>query len=97
VAGALYSLIAPVPRVAPKIGEFNHSLLVVRAGRVEHWLNGTKVVEFDPESVEVRKLLRSYLPRGSAPDAPLARSSPISLQNHSSEASFCNLKVRTAP
>jgi len=94
VAGALYSLIAPTPRVPPKIGEFNHSLLVVRPGHVEQWLNGTKVVEFDPANAEVRKLLRDDLPKNSPPDAPLVESSPISLQNHSSEAWFRNLKVR---
>lgn len=94
VAGALYSLIAPSPRVMPRIGEFNHSLLVVRPGHVEHWLNGTKIVEFDPASAVVRKLLQGDLPKGSPADAPLTDSSPISLQNHSSEAWFRNIKLR---
>ncbi|MCX6627476.1 MAG: DUF1080 domain-containing protein, partial [Candidatus Solibacter sp.] len=39
-AGSLYSVIAPAPKVTPRIGEFNHSRLVVRGGGVEHWLNG---------------------------------------------------------
>ncbi len=47
VAGSLYSLIAPSPRIPPRIGEFNHSRLVVDGSHVEHWLNGRKVVEFD--------------------------------------------------
>ena len=38
VAGSLYSVIAPVPKVPPKIGEFNHSRIVVRGTHVEHWL-----------------------------------------------------------
>ena len=42
-AGSLYSVIAPVP----KIGEFNHSRIVVRGKHVAHWLNGGKVVGFD--------------------------------------------------
>src|SRR5205085_9699780 len=58
VAGSLYSLIAPVPRIAPKIGEFNQSRLMVNGNRVEHWLNGTKVVAFDTGNPEVQKLLR---------------------------------------
>src|SRR5580693_6592952 len=52
VAASLYSLIAPAPRIPPRIGEFNHSRLVVNGERAEHWLNGTKVVEFDTGSAE---------------------------------------------
>jgi len=94
VAASLYSLIAPAPRIPPKIGEFNHSRLVVKGKHVEHWLDGTKVVEFDTGGAEVQKLLRSNLPAGSAPNAPIAESSPISLQNHSSEVWFRNIKIR---
>jgi hypothetical protein len=93
VAGALYSLIAPVPRIAPKIGEFNHSRLLVRGHHVEHWLNGVRVVQFDTTGAEVLKLLRDDLPKGSPPDAPLVEASPISLQNHSSETWFRNIKI----
>jgi hypothetical protein len=81
VAGALYSLIAPVPRVPPKIGAFNHSRLLVNGHHVEHWLNGVKVVEFET----------GELPAGSA---PTVENSPISLQNHSSETWFRNIKIR---
>jgi 3-keto-disaccharide hydrolase len=93
-AGALYSLIAPEPRIPPRIGEFNHSRLVVRGDHVEHWLNGTRVVAFDLGVPEVEKLLRNDLPKGSPAGTPLVRRSPISLQNHSSEAWFRNIKVR---
>jgi hypothetical protein len=94
VAASLYSLIAPTPRIPPKIGEFNHSRLMVNGKHVEHWLNGTKVVEFNTDSAEVKKQLRSNLPAGSPPDAPLVTASPISLQNHSSEVWFRSIKIR---
>jgi hypothetical protein len=84
VAGSLYSLIAPSPRILPRIGEFNHSRLVVSGNHVEHWLNGTKVVEFDIRSANVQKLLRGYLPKGSLRAKPLVDASAISLQNHQS-------------
>jgi len=87
VAGSLYSLIAPVPRIAPKIGEFNHSRLLVEGHRVEHWLNGTRVVAFDTGDAEVRKLMESW-------GGPLKDEGPISLQNHSSETWFRNIKIR---
>ena len=85
VAGSLYSLIAPAPRIRPRIGEFNHSRLVVHGSHVEHWLNGTKVVTFETTLPEVRKLI------------PPDHHSPISLQNHSSETWFRNLKIRALP
>jgi hypothetical protein len=86
VAGSLYSLIAPSPRVSPKIGEFNHSRILVRGTHVEHWLNGVKVVEFRTDAPEIGKLLHV--------EGPLIEEGPISLQNHSSETWFRNIKIR---
>lgn len=94
VAGSLYGLIAPSPRVEPRMGEYNTSRLRVRGRQVEHWLNGVKVVEFETASPEVEKMLRGELPAGSAPGTPLAERSPISLQNHSAETWFRNIKIR---
>lgn len=94
-AGSLYSLLAPFPRIAPRTGEYNRSRLLVNGHHIEHWLNGTKVVEFDTAATEVQNLLRSYLPKGTAAGAPLIDVSPISLQNHGSEAWFRNIKIRT--
>ena len=65
VAGSLYSVIAPVPKVAPKIGEFNHSRLVVQGGVVEHWLNGTRVVRYETRLAGSAKAPpRTARPRG---------------------------------
>jgi len=93
-AGSLYSLLAPSPRVGPRIGEYNQSRLLVDGRRVEHWLNGVKVLSFNLDAPEVEKLLRSHLPKDAAPGGPLAFRGPISLQNHASEAWFRNLEIR---
>jgi hypothetical protein len=87
VAGSLYSLIAPTPHMAPRIGDYNHSRLLVHGPHVEHWLNGVKVVEFETTAPEVQQLLH-----GDPPST-----SPISLQNHSSETWFRNIKIRVLP
>ena len=87
VAGALYSVFAPVPKIPPKIGEFNRSRLVVDGARVEHWLNGSKVVEFRLDAPEVQKLYPGIAPKES----------PISLQNHQSEVWFRSIKIRPRP
>jgi len=44
--GSLYGRIAARDAAARPVGEFNLSSIVVAAGRVEHWLNGTRVVEY---------------------------------------------------
>ena len=87
VAGALYSIFAPVPKVVSKIGAFNHSRLVVDGARVEHWLNGVKVVEFRLDAPDVQKHYPGIAPRESW----------ISLQNHHSEVWFRSIKVRERP
>ena len=90
VAGALYSVIAPKPHVTPKISEFNISRIVVDGGRVEHWLNGMRVVEFRVTDAAVQKHLRE-LRKGS----DLVEESPISLQHHGSEVWFRAIRVRS--
>jgi hypothetical protein len=91
-AASLYSQIAPSPRVKPAIGEFNRSRIVVRGTHVEHWLNGKKVVEFETGGAAAQALFRGLLPKGGAPQFPAG--SPISLQNHGTEAWFRNIRIR---
>ena len=90
VTGSLYSVIAPTPVVAPKIGEFNYSRLVVRGGVVEHWLNGTRVVRYRIAAPLVQKHLREL----RKDDGEILLEGPLSLQHHSSETWFRNIKVR---
>ncbi len=87
--GALYDAIAPSLAAARPAGEFNHSLLVVRGGHVEHWLNGQKVVEFETASPLVHAVLLKL-----AAGQPTVPRSFLSLQNHGTPAWFRNLKLR---
>ena len=89
---SLYSLIAPASGAVPRLGEFNHSLLIVRGRHVEHWLNGVKAVEFETDRPDVVKLRRTYRPQGE-----FTVESPIALQNHGTDAWFRNLKLRPLP
>src|SRR5436190_9805313 len=93
-SGSIYSAIAPDPMLAPRLGEFNHSRIVVSNGRIEHWLNGTKVIDAPIDSPVVQKILRNNRAKKGDPELPLLVESPISLQNHSSEAWFRNIKIR---
>ncbi len=46
-AAGLYDLIAPNGAKLRPVGEWNHSLIVFKGPHGEHWLNGSKVLEFD--------------------------------------------------
>jgi hypothetical protein len=93
VTASLYSVFAPSPRIAFAIGAFNHSRVMVHGDHVEHWLNGTKVLEFEIPQPEVNRLLLSMRSPGDL-KAPIRRESPISLQNHSSPTWFRNIRIR---
>jgi hypothetical protein len=92
-AGSLYSAIAPSPKSDPVVGEFNHSRIVVRGEHVEHWLNGARVVSFELSGIEAQKVFKTSRTKEDA-SAPIARETPISLQNHGTEIWFKNLKIR---
>lgn len=46
-AGALYALYVPQNKTLKPVGEWNSSKIVLNGSSVEHWLNGSKVVEAD--------------------------------------------------
>ncbi len=45
--GANYAMQPPSIKAANTPGEWNHTVIIVNKGHVEHWLNGKKVVEYD--------------------------------------------------
>ena len=53
VTASFYDVLK-LDRVAPTkpIGEINHSRIVVQGNRVEHWLNGAKVLEYSVQPLE---------------------------------------------
>jgi hypothetical protein len=57
-AAALYALIAPndSKKVKP-VGEWNEGRIIAKGTHVEHWLNGTKVVEYEWGSAQVQALI----------------------------------------
>jgi hypothetical protein len=46
-AGAAYGLYAPPAGVVKAAGEWNSTRIVVKGAHVEHWLNGTKLLEYE--------------------------------------------------
>ncbi|MEO7802783.1 MAG: DUF1080 domain-containing protein [Ginsengibacter sp.] len=91
--GANYAM-NPAPTAAPKpIGEWNNTKILVKDGRVEHWLNDTKIVEYQIGSAE----WQANKANGKWKDTSqygTVKKGYIALQDHGSEAWFRNIKLR---
>jgi len=97
-AGALYDMAAPSRDATRPVGQWNHSRLVVRGDRVEHWMNAVKVVDSGLNAPAVARNTGARWGVGSPVYELLVSrprtQCPISLQNHESAAWFKNVKVR---
>ncbi len=92
--GALYDLCPPAADKHPSpVGEWNTAVIISRGAHVEHWLNGAKILEYTRFSPEFRERVRESkfkdLPGfGELPEGH------ILLQDHGSQVSFRNIKIR---
>src|SRR5262249_32657329 len=74
-------------------GETNQSRVVVKGNRVEHWLNGHKVLEYSCGSAEVKVAVAASKFKKVAGFGNRVKGH-ILLQDHHSEAWFRNIKIR---
>lgn len=94
-AGSLYDVVKPAEgKTLKPIGEWNQSRIVAKGNRIEHWLNGVKVVEVDTSSEEFTKAVAASKFKNTKGWGQ-SRPSPILLQDHGDGASFRNLKIRS--
>ena len=100
-AGDLYDLIeCSTVTVKPAL-EWNSVRLVSRNGKVEQWLNGTKVVEIQmfengkPTQQWLDLIKGSKFPGLPAPDFGMSMKGKISLQDHGNKVWYKNIRIRT--
>lgn len=93
VTGSLYDLIAPQNNQLRPVGQFNESRILVQGNHVEHWLNGSKVVEYELGSPQLQQLLLTSKFK-VVPDMANKVTGPIMLQDHHSQVWFRNIKIR---
>jgi hypothetical protein len=94
LTGAIYDVgPGPARDVTRPVGEWNTSRIVVRAWRVEHWLNGEKLIEFDLASDAGRAAIARSQFREWTKFATMGRGF-IALQDGGTPVSFRNLKIR---
>ena len=93
-AAALYDLIVPdARRILQPAGEWNKSMLVFRGNHGEHWLNGSKVVDFDLGTPLMDSALAKSKYRNIRNFAQ-RRAGHIVLQDHGDEVYFREIKIR---
>lgn len=95
-AGANYGLNAPPRDLTRPVGEWNTARIVARGDTVEHWLNGTKAVEYVAGSPEwTRAVAASKF--NAWPSYGKARTGHIGLQDHGDVVFFRGMRVRELP
>ena len=92
-AGALYGLVAPTNKTLRPVGEFNRARLVVRGGRVEHWLNGRKIVEYDLNGDSLKALIAASKFR-DMPRFGREAGGHVALQHHGEEVWYRKIRIR---
>lgn len=74
-------------------GQWNTARILVKGAHVEHWLNGTKVVEYE-RGTQIFRALVQKSKYAQYPDFGEADAGHILLQDHGNAVSFKNIKIR---
>jgi hypothetical protein len=90
---ALYDVLGATNRPVKAAGEWNLSRVVVSGMRVEHWLNGTKVLEYELGSAPLKAAI------AQSKFAPISRfgtlqKAHILLQDHGEAVCYRNIAIR---
>jgi hypothetical protein len=95
-AGADYAVYPSPAGIVKRAGEWNAVRLIVNGNHVEHWLNGTKVVEYELGSPDWTARVKASK---FAPHLRYGRNTAghIGLQDHGDQVSFRGIKIRVLP
>lgn len=92
-AGDLYDLKSSRFVAVNAGGEWNRTRLIVNRGRVEHWLNGYKVVEYDQRLPAWEKMI-AQSKFNELPGFGKSSRGHLALQDHGDPVWFKNIRIR---
>lgn len=95
-AGACYGLYPAAPGTVRPAGQWNEVRLLVDGPRVEHWLNGVKVTEYElwSDDWKARVQASKFV---EWPGFGEARRGHIALQDHGDRVAYRNIRIRELP
>ena len=92
--GSFYDILPPAEHSALKPpGEWNQSRVLVQDDRVEHWLNGVKILDYELGSEKVKTAVAASKFKDVKGFGERLKGH-ILLTDHRDEASFRNIKIR---
>ncbi len=92
-AGDLYDMISCSEETVLPAGQWNKVRLIIDNGKVEHWLNGKKVVSFEMFTDEWNAMIAKSKFKDKKSFGQI-RKGHISLQDHSDKVWYRNIKIR---
>src|SRR5690606_4164272 len=95
-AGSNFGLHEVREGVVRPADEWNAVRLVVNGNHVEHWLNGSKVVEYELGSDDWKQRVANSK-FAAWPVYGTAARGHIGLQDHGDRVAFRNIRIRTLP
>jgi hypothetical protein len=92
-AASCYALYAPLKDATKPVGEWNQGRIVANGNKIEHWLNGTKVVAYEVGSDDWNtRMARSKFKEWGR--FGKEKKGHIDLQDHGDEVAYRNIKIR---
>lgn len=95
-AASNYALNAPTKDVTKPPGEWNHGKIVANGNRIEHWLNGEKVVAYEVGGEEWTALVKASKFKDMAHYGKSMKGH-IAIQDHGDRVEYRNMKIRLLP
>ena len=92
-AGDLYDMVAMETENTRPAGEWNKVNLIVTDGKVEHWVNGEKQVEYANKGEEWKQMIAGSKFR-DMPNWGMFTSGKIALQDHGDPVWYRNIRIR---
>ena len=92
-AGSLYDLIVPGDVILKPVGEFNYVRIISKNKKISHWLNGSKILEYEYGSESFKKLVAKSKFK-NMPHFAKSFIGSIGLQGDHGEVWYRNIRIR---